>query len=76
MFEVNGKGIVTLMVGEAIQSDISVLLTPEEIEEVRKNESFAEAIVDDIRMNRNKYSARQLLSTIWPPKDSARPIRD
>lgn len=63
----DGKGwVITVLIGGVVEIDVSVRLTSEEINLIKSDVSYADHIAEEIKCNRDKFSAREISPPIWP----------
>ena len=64
----DGKGwVLTLLIGGVVEVDISIRLALDEIEAIKKDVSFVNTLVSEVKQKRDKFSAREIVPPIWPP---------
>jgi len=63
----DGKGwVITVLIGGGVEIDVSVRLTSEGINLIKSDVSCADHIAEEIKRNRDKFSAREISPPIWP----------
>jgi len=63
----DGKGwILTLLIGGVVEVDVSIRLTLAEIDEVKRDPSFVDRLVREVRQQRDNFSSREINPPVWP----------
>lgn len=63
----DGKGwVLTLLIGGVVEVDVSIRLTNDEIDSIKRDGSFIERLVYEVRQHRDNFSAREISPPVWP----------
>lgn len=64
----DGKGwVLTFLVGGVVEVDISIRLTSQEIEKIKNDLAYIDAIIDEVKKNQEDFSSREIIPPVWPP---------
>lgn len=65
LFEDGGEYILTVLIGGVVDVGVSVQLTSEEVQDIRRNPEAVADLAERVRQNRAEYRDREVKPPIW-----------
>ena len=68
LFDDGKDWVLTYLVGGAVEIDVSLRLSEEEIERLKAEPLAIESLVADAKVNRDRYEKREIRPGVWPKR--------